>query len=127
MTTFAEHFCARHRRPLSEFTPLVLRRCLRPHARLLRPLLEFIHPGFFDADIDFVSSVGRLSSLRDFSLERTNFHHHPGNRSLLRGPLRLRVSSARLRRLAEETFAHARSTPGPAPKGPSASAAPTAV
>lgn len=117
MSTFAELYCARSRQPLAAFTPVVLRRCLRPHARLLRPVLEFAHPGFFDADVDFVSSVGNLTSLRDFSLERTNFHHHPGNRNPLRSLLRLRISSARLRRLAEEAFAQARGTSGPAPQG----------
>ncbi len=107
MPTLAELYCARMQQSRSAFTPSVLRRCLRPHARLLRPVLEFVHPGFFDADVDFVSSVGNLTSLRDFSLERTNFHHHPGNRNPLRSLLRLRVSSVRLRRLAEETFAAA--------------------
>jgi len=114
MSSLAELFCARHHLPAVAFTPTVLRRCLRPHARLLRPLLEFAQPGFFDADIDFVAATGRLTSLRGFAAERTEFHHHPGNRSALRTFFRLRISSAKLRRLAEENFAHARETP-PAP------------
>lgn len=108
MLKFAELYCARTRLAPADFNAEVLRRCLRPHARLLRPVLEFAQPGFFDADIDFVAAVGNLTSLREFALERVNFHHHPANRSALRSLLRLRISSARLRRLAEETFTHSR-------------------
>lgn len=125
MATFADLYCARHRLPPAAFTPRVLRHSLRLHARLLRPVLEFAHPGFFDPDIDFVSAVGRLTSLRGFAEERTDFHHHPGNRNALRTFFRLRISSARLRRLAEDTFAHARELRESSPRPPASDAPPT--
>lgn len=105
--TFAERFCEDHGLSSEEYAPVVLNRCLYPHARFCRWLVALFKRRHFEADYDFVHDAGRLMRFRDFDLAVDEFLYHPGNCGLARRVLRLRVSSQRLRRLVRETL-HAR-------------------
>lgn len=102
--TFADRYCEAHALPLEEFAPVVLNKCLYPHARLCGWLVAFFNRRHFEADYDFVHDAGRLMRFRDFDLAVDEFLYHPGNRGFVRRVLRVRASSQRLRRLVRETL-----------------------
>lgn len=102
--TFAEHYCAKHAISPDAFDLKVMRRCLYLHARLLEPVLRFGYRDHFAADLDFVRAVGRLTRVRDFSMDAADFSSNPANRGFLRLTLRMRVSSSRLQALVRETM-----------------------
>jgi hypothetical protein len=93
--SFAEKYCAKHGLENWEFIESVLDHSLYMRARILRPLLRLI-PGYFKADREFISSVGRLKRLRDFDLEAFAFVSDPDNTGFLRRRLNLRVSAGKL-------------------------------
>jgi hypothetical protein len=101
--TFAEKYCAKNNLHPSEFEAVVLRRSLRPAARLLRWLLN-LNPNYFAADRDFVRGVGRISRFDEFQTEAQDFAHHPDGRGFCHRTLALRVSRERLSRLVRETL-----------------------
>lgn len=105
MKTFAERFCAQHRVQPEAFDRVVLRRCLYPHARLVRPFLVAAYPDHFEADLDLVRSVGRIVRLTDFALETAEYRYHPANTGTLHRFFKLRISVRRLRHLVAKTFA----------------------
>lgn len=102
--TFQERFCRHHGLAKADYTRAVLLRSLYPHARLLRPVLLWLNPDYFGPDLDFVRSVGLMRSRRDYAGEAADFHHADVTRDFLRGPLRLRVSAERLRRIVDATW-----------------------
>lgn len=101
--TFAEKFCHQQRVHPSDYEAVVLRRSLRPIARLLRPLLN-LNPSYFAADREFVRGVGRLTRLADFHTEAQDFVNHPDGRGFLHRTLTLRVSRERLHNLLRDTL-----------------------
>lgn len=101
-------YCSRRELPPEQFETAVFHYGLYPHARLLR---WFLGRQYFTADMEFIRAVAKLRSRRDFSVEATEFHQHPDNRSFLRRVLRLRVSASRIRRLLDEEFEIERTTP----------------
>lgn len=102
--SFAERFCARHGLSPGAYGEAVLRRALYPHARGVYCALACLSENYGRADRDFIHGVGMIRRLQDFSGEAADYMDHPANRGFLRRRLRLRVSSRRLRRLAEEAF-----------------------
>ncbi len=97
--TLAERFCQRHNLPLARFESAVFSRSLYPHARLLRYLVVFFYPRFFEIDRELIRGVGTLSSSRDFRIEELTFHDHPQNGRFLRRVLHLRVSTRRVQNM----------------------------
>ncbi len=102
--TFAELYCEKHGLRVEKYERMVLHRALYPHARLLAPLVEFLWPQHFAADLDFVRSVARLKRYREFFFESEEFAHHPANRGFWRLTAHVRISSRRLRRLVRSTL-----------------------
>lgn len=102
--TFAELYCEKHGLKPEQYDSVVLARALYPHARLLAPLVSFIRPEYFAADIDFVRSVARLRRFREFFYEAEEFAHHPANRGFMRLTANLRISSRTLRRMVRATL-----------------------
>lgn len=103
MVTFAEKFCRDHALAPEKFEAELLRRTLYPTARWLRPLLA-LNRRYFDADRDFVRSIGRIRRMSDFGLEAMDYVDHPENRGLLRDGLRLRVSVRRMQAIVQRTL-----------------------
>lgn len=101
--TFAEKYCAKHGVYRADYEAVVLRKALRPTARILRVFLE-LNPNYFAADRDFVRGVGRISQLDEFYAESLDFAHHPGGRGFCHRTLGWRVSRERLRRIVRETL-----------------------
>jgi hypothetical protein len=95
MSTLADRFCRTHHIAPDRFPKAALRRSLTPQARLLYPLLRLV-PGYFDADLELIRSLGRQRHLGDFPLECADFRSHPQNKGFLRHQLRLRTSTRRL-------------------------------
>ena len=101
--TLAEAYCRQRGLPAAEFERALLRETLPPAARRARFLLALI-PRYFEPDLIFIHHVGRLRRLDDLSYEEIEFRQDRANRSFLRGRLRLRVSTRRLRQVVERVF-----------------------
>jgi hypothetical protein len=102
---FEQKLCARLGVASDRYLDTALRRTLYPHARLVRPLLQWVAPAFFDADLEFLQGVGRLWRRPDFKIEVWDYRYHPANRGWFRRVLRLRVSVERTQRLVESLLA----------------------
>ena len=102
--TFAELYCAQHGLTPDKYERVVLNRALYPHARLLAPLVGYLWPQHFAADMDFVRSVSRLRRFREFFYESEEFAHHPANRGFWRLTANFRISSRKLRRMVRSTL-----------------------
>ena len=102
--TFAQLYCEQQGLAPGQYERVVLRRALYPHARLLAPLISYLWPQHFVADLDFVRSVARLRRFREFFYESEEFAHHPANRGFWRLTANLRISSRKLRRLVRSTL-----------------------
>lgn len=75
----------------------MLARCLYPHARAIRHLVELFAPQYFRRDRDFVREVGGLRNRRWFRYEVEDFFSVEGRMRFWRHTLRLRVSVDRVR------------------------------
>lgn len=100
-----ERYCAEHGLEPTTFESSLLGPCLPPHARLLRPLLERVLPGYFAGDVDFLRAVGALRHRRDFSHEAREYLATERQRGGWRHRLHLRVSVGRVRRQIEPCWA----------------------
>lgn len=101
---FADHYCALHGLVPGQFASHLLKHALYPHARLVRPFLEFLRPNYFAADNDFVCDVAQITRYHEFFDSSIEFVHHPENRGLMRRLLRIRVSTDRMRRIVRRTL-----------------------
>lgn len=104
MRSIAKRYCSHHAIAEPRFAHHVLLRALPLHARLVYPLLRLV-PDFFDADLEFIRSVGRAPSLRDFAIDAADFQQHPHNVRVARRVFRLRVSSRKFRRQLTDALA----------------------
>ena len=104
--TFTEFFCVKHKISHDDFVREVFNRSLYPHARLLKWLLIFYDPYYFDPDHELIASAGAIGRVRDFVNEAYQFNIHPANCGWLRRKLRLRVSTQRLRAIIRETLGY---------------------
>ncbi len=102
--TFAELYCEKHGLRAENYEHAVMNRSLYFHARLLAPLVSFLWPQHFAADLDFVRSVARLRRYREFFFESEEFAHHPANRGFWRLTAHVRISSRKLRRIVRSTL-----------------------
>ena len=98
-------YCAEHGLAPVEFERVLLASCLPPHARLLRPLLERLLPGYFAGDMDFLRTVGALRNRRDFTHEAREYLATERQRGGWRYRLHLRVSVARVRQRVDACWA----------------------
>lgn len=112
MKSFAQLYAAQHRLQPDEVERDVFRRCLYPHARLLRPFIEIVAPLHFAADIDMISDVAQLTDVYEFFHDVYAHQHHPKADGICRRCFFLRMSVGRLRRLVWNTF-HAGIAPAP--------------
>jgi len=101
--TFAEVYCRKRKLPAADFGSALLRDALPPVARRVRFLLALI-PRYFEPDLIFIHHVGRLRRVEDLRYEEIDFRQDRSNRSFLRGQLRLRISTRRLRQIVERTL-----------------------
>jgi hypothetical protein len=102
--TLAQSFCESHHVASDQFEQAVLRRCLYPQARLLRPLLQRLNPDYFEADLELIRAAGRLTHSGDFAAEALDYSYHPSNSGRMRREWRMRLSVTRLRALVIETL-----------------------
>lgn len=111
MKTFAQLYAAQNGLPPGEAERDIFLRCLHPHARLLRPLLDFAVPLNFSADRDLIRNVALLTDPHEFRYDAAAHRHHPEAGGLWRRGLLLRVSMRRLHHLVWTTFHPAPATP----------------
>jgi hypothetical protein len=100
MNSFQETYCAGTGCSPVQFRRRVFWRCLPPMTRLAAPLFGGMNSEYFSADRDLIASAGRAASVAQIRDEIRDYFHDPRNQLWLRGKLRLRLSTARLRALA---------------------------
>ena len=96
-----------HQRP-DRFVASVFWRVLFPHARFLGFPILLLLPGIFAPDRAFLARVGRVGTIAQYDAEEAVFRRSNCRSSFLRGNLRLRVSSRRVRHLVVALLAQAR-------------------
>lgn len=104
MSTFARSYCTRHRLSDDQFARAVLRRALYPQARLLNPLIALTAPDFFAAELELISTLGRVQSIRHFHEVSVDYRHQLARAGFTRRGLNLRISLRRLREIMAETL-----------------------
>ena len=104
MPTFAQRYCARRRLSDEQFARAVLRAALYPQARLLYPVTALVAPEFFAADLELISALGRVRSIRHFHEVSVDYRHSLARAGFVRRTLHLRISLRRLRDIMAETF-----------------------
>ncbi|MCF3651284.1 hypothetical protein [Synoicihabitans lomoniglobus] len=102
--TFAERFCAQHQIDPQRFATAVVRRTLHLPMRWLAPIWLTLRPATFEPDLELALFCGHQRSARDLEEELHEFHHDSRNYGLLRGRLKQRLSTRRLRRLHRRTM-----------------------
>lgn len=99
-------FCQRFNCSLPEYEERAFRLCLYRHARLLAPVLRRLKPDWFAEDFKFIRYLGASTGLSKAGLDLLDFRHvNLGKRSFWRVILRIRVSSRKASRLAQQLFA----------------------
>ncbi len=106
----AELYCAHRALPAADFERALLQETLHPVARRVRFFLALI-PRYFEPDLRFISYVGRLRRLEDLRYEEIDFNQDRTNRGFLRGKLRWRVSTRRMRQVVQRTLGEPDETP----------------
>lgn len=101
MKSFQTVFCEERGCATADFTRKVFWRCLPRRARLCAACLGGSGARFFLPERVLLARVGATTSLRQLEEELDEFLHHPDNRGFLRMTLRIRISTTRLRRLAQ--------------------------
>ena len=103
-STFAERFCAQHRLDPQHFAAAMVSRTLHFPMRWLAPFCLKLWPAAFEADLELALFCGGQRSKRDLESELKEFHTDFRNHGLLRGRLKQRISTHRLRRLYRRTM-----------------------
>lgn len=104
MDTFKDLYVKEHNIAPSRFAHHVLGRCLRVRARFVYWPTRLFWRNLFEAELDLINNVGRLTNPFDLDLDITEYRYHPFNQSPLRRILGLKVSTKLLRRLVYSTF-----------------------
>jgi hypothetical protein len=102
---FRQIYCSRNGITEADYAEHLLEKALPIHARAFRlfSIVTFQNKNHFRSDFDFINDVGCLRHYSDYSQSVDEFHVHPWNqRTLLRGLLRLRVSTHRVRQIVRE-------------------------
>ena len=104
-TDFRQIYCSRNGINEADYAEHLLQKALPVHARAFRlfSIVTFQNKNHFRSDFDFINDVGCLRHYRDYNQSVDEFLVHPWNqRTLLRGLLRLRVSTNRVRQIVRE-------------------------
>ena len=104
MDTFKDLYVTEHNIAPNRFAHHVLSRCLRVRARFFYWPTYLFWRNLFEAELDLVNNVGRLTNPFDLDLDITEYRYHPFNQSPGRRILGLKVSTKLLRRLVYSTF-----------------------
>jgi hypothetical protein len=102
---FRQIYCSRNGITEADYAEHLLEKALPIHARAFRlfSIVTFQNKNHFRSDFDFINNVGCLRHYRDYNQSVDEFLVHPWNqRTLLRGLLRLRVSTHRVRQIVRE-------------------------
>jgi hypothetical protein len=102
---FRQVYCTQNAITEADYAEHLLHRVLPPHARIFRAISLFTlqNRNYFRADFDFINDIGCLRNYRDYNQSVDEFVVHPWNkRTLLRGLLRMRVSTSRVRQIVRE-------------------------
>ena len=103
MATFAELYCTRNGCPPQAFRRRIFWRTLRWRAVPFAPLL--LLGEYFIADDELIDGCGRATRMQQICEEIQDHPFHPRSRGWLRRHAKVRVSTRRLRRLAESYLA----------------------
>ena len=101
---FASLYCKKNSLQTDRFATAVFWQALYPHARFLWLPLSLLNSDFFADDWDFIRQAGLVESMAEYIEVENCFRRAVNYNSALRGALRLRVSSRRIRRIANELF-----------------------
>src|SRR5207247_622760 len=102
MKSLQEAYCTATGCPAAKFRARIFRRCLSSVTWLMTPLLGGINSDYFSADRDLIAQIGRAGNMERVREEVRDYFHDPRNRGWLRGRLKLRLSTSRLRAVARE-------------------------
>ena len=102
--SFQELYCERFQCSPEQFAEDVLWRCVYPQAEFLARSLWRIDRGFFATDLHLLEEVAGLTDNESVVSEINDTRYRFKPRGLLRGKLRVRVSSQRLLKLANDLF-----------------------
>ena len=114
MPNFEEIYCQRHHCDKGRFRRDLFWKCVPPHAIPLAWLFGGVRGSFFEADREMLAGVAVATRGERISDEVHDFFHHPANRRWLRRVLRIRMSTAKLRLIAQDYIA---AVPAEAPDG----------
>ena len=99
MLTFQNSFCADGRCPAERYVDRVLRLSLHRRARLLRPLLVALQHDHFEADCELVLALAGATRMSQVEAEIRDYVGDHRNANFLRGAVKMRISTRRLRSL----------------------------
>ncbi len=102
--TFAKKFCEQQGISPDRYADTVFAKTLHPHAHLIGRMIALARHDYFSPDLELIRSVAHLYTLKDFFNEANHYIEHPANRHWLRGLLKIRVSTTRLRKLFKKTM-----------------------
>ena len=94
---FQTSYCAARNLDRHDFVIDVLGKCVHQPWRWLWPVIRHNALTWFYRDYELVLAVSRLHDLRDFNAELSEFDQLQMNRHGLRGKLRRRIATERLR------------------------------
>ena len=101
---FQTNYCAAHGLDRSGFVIEVLGKCVHQPWRWLWPVVRHFALTWFYRDYELVLAVSRLHKLKDFNAELREFSQLQLNQSGMRGRLRRRISTERLRAVFLDTI-----------------------
>lgn len=99
--TFRHVFCAFHGIAVERFAHEMFDRAVFRRVRWLRPLISLFNKHFFAVDLQFVRSIGKVTTIEELNAELDEFLYHPRNRRWARHSLKLRLSTRRILDIAE--------------------------
>ena len=101
LTTFRETYCAAHGCRSEDFTSHLFWRCLHRQAIVLAPLLAAVQPDYFAPDRELIASAGQARTMGELNEEIRDFMHDTRNHRWWRMRAHARLSTRRLRRIAQ--------------------------
>lgn len=102
---FRHRFADLHKIPAENFECAVFFDCAPLHALLLAFVIDNPRAPFFAADQELVARVAHARSVDEVRAAVSDFWGHPANDAWLRRVARVRISTRRLLRVAEQCFA----------------------
>ena len=87
-----------------EFEKFVLKRTLFLRVRLIRPIVELVHPDFLFNERRLIENAGKATRLREVQEEVDFYQHKYVVNFLMKEALKFRLSGMKLIRFAHEVF-----------------------